>query len=766
MNTRADKTQNNNSKAAANNVAKQQGNGLTAQLTDNRPEALAQLALQEMANNSAVVKQQKAYQDMANNHAPKILQPKKNNTGMPDRLKSGIENLSGYSMDDVNVHYNSDKPAQLQAYAYAGGTDIHIAPGQEKHLPHEAWHVVQQKQGRVKPTIQLKGQINLNDDQGLEKEADIQGSLAASIGETLQHKKSPPLSDTSPKESVVQRVIRFGKPYVFVTSETAGQLDADLGDLVEHLEPLISDINVHGFTDLADIRSCAEILRDNPDFLAIVKSRIYGTMSAATEPFHFKLRRWMLGEIIELRKTIDTSRGFDALNANYRALAGALKADKIVELVTVGLPLLTEAQKNMFKLEDRETQYDDGTGDTENQAYGYHLTKIHNINGIKAKGLDPTEGAGVGGSLAMSTAEQRVGSEKTSKNKIAFGHHPSTFRPYINQFEDRRQMIEGAPEQLKPIMLRFLISPEVRKNSMALVAKGDVDFMDASARNSQMPILARDIEVLTSEGWVPISEYTAGEDVHELRSGDDNERQGNEWEDQTAIFTYDELLAINGIDLFAFGARAAERGASEQAQLEAARDQVIGTHKDVTYTFRGATMQTSGHKKTWEYAFGVSSTKKLPSWLDKHIGLYAQNYKSLAGLQMGTIKPKTPKKERAPISMDAIEVHFRVGVAQGNELNCLLETVDQLYRNAEGSNADNVAAMREVLSSFDLAPAAGMIDIYGGAGMQLANDLNLRIQVIQNTGGGNFIEHPIMGVAGRLVQILHTPGHFQPLWPR
>lgn len=35
---------------------------------------------------------------------------------------------------------------------YSQGTDIHIGPGQEKHLPHEAWHVVQQKQGRVKPT--------------------------------------------------------------------------------------------------------------------------------------------------------------------------------------------------------------------------------------------------------------------------------------------------------------------------------------------------------------------------------------------------------------------------------------------------------------------------------------------------------------------------------------------------------------------------------------------------------------------------------------
>ena len=79
-----------------------------------------------------------------------------NTTGMPDQLKSGVEQLSGIDMSDVKVHYNSDQPAQLQAHAFAKGTDIHIAPNQQQHLPHEAWHVVQQKQGRVKPTIQMK----------------------------------------------------------------------------------------------------------------------------------------------------------------------------------------------------------------------------------------------------------------------------------------------------------------------------------------------------------------------------------------------------------------------------------------------------------------------------------------------------------------------------------------------------------------------------------------------------------------------------------
>ena len=101
-----------------------------------------------------------------------------NRTGLPDRLKSGIERLSGYSMDDVRVHHQSEQPARLGALAYTQGTDIHIAPGQERHLPHEAWHVVQQKQGRVAATRQMKG-TSLNDDAGLEREADVMGQRAA-----------------------------------------------------------------------------------------------------------------------------------------------------------------------------------------------------------------------------------------------------------------------------------------------------------------------------------------------------------------------------------------------------------------------------------------------------------------------------------------------------------------------------------------------------------------------------------------------------------
>jgi hypothetical protein len=98
--------------------------------------------------------------------------------GLPDKLRAAMEKMSGLSLDGVKVHYNSRKPAQVNAHAYAQGTDIYLGPGQERHLPHEAWHVVQQKQGRVRPTTQVNG-VAVNDDHRLEREADLMGMRAS-----------------------------------------------------------------------------------------------------------------------------------------------------------------------------------------------------------------------------------------------------------------------------------------------------------------------------------------------------------------------------------------------------------------------------------------------------------------------------------------------------------------------------------------------------------------------------------------------------------
>jgi len=214
MNTHADKTPDSKAQTVVRNDCSAQNSESSFQFADNRTEATAQRKLNELANNSQNLKQAAQLKSFADNYPGHTIQKvgieeeeplqgkfipvqrqgieeeellqgkfepiqkKENNTGLPDNLKSGIESLSGYSLDDVKVNYNSNKPAQLNAHAYAQGTDIHIASGQEKHLPHEAWHVVQQKQGRVKPTMQMKGHVNVNDDEGLEREADVMGAKA------------------------------------------------------------------------------------------------------------------------------------------------------------------------------------------------------------------------------------------------------------------------------------------------------------------------------------------------------------------------------------------------------------------------------------------------------------------------------------------------------------------------------------------------------------------------------------------------------------
>jgi hypothetical protein len=122
---------------------------------------------------------------LARTAQPQPIQKKENHTGLPDDLKAGIENLSGMSMDDVKVHTNSARPAEVEALAYTQGTDIHLGPGQETHLPHEAWHVAQQKQGRVKPTLQVK-EVVINDDQALESEAEVMGAKALQMNRAGQ----------------------------------------------------------------------------------------------------------------------------------------------------------------------------------------------------------------------------------------------------------------------------------------------------------------------------------------------------------------------------------------------------------------------------------------------------------------------------------------------------------------------------------------------------------------------------------------------------
>lgn len=162
--------------------------------------------------------------------SPAVERPRPNRTGLPDRLKAGVEALSGVAMDDVRVHRNSSAPAKLGALAYAQGTEIHLGPGQEEHLPHEAWHVVQQKQGRVQTTRRSKGGVGINDDPVLEREADSmparsrrQASAPTPAGAVASHASArlvqlQPITKEAAEEALAQHAPAFDAlPHTIIT---------------------------------------------------------------------------------------------------------------------------------------------------------------------------------------------------------------------------------------------------------------------------------------------------------------------------------------------------------------------------------------------------------------------------------------------------------------------------------------------------------------------------------------------------------------------
>lgn len=202
-----------------------------------------------------------------------------NATGLPNPLKTGVETLSGYSLDNVTVHYNSPKPTEVQALAYAQGTDIHVAPGQEQHLPHEAWHVVQQAQGRVKPTLQMKSGILVNDEQGLEREADVMGARALQtsfvprmvqpmalphaemqrkVFQLLATQITAKKESKDSKESTITQVIVRGRPErVF-----SGSMGDHTTAFIVHQEGLL--IALQGKTITEALKKMAELMAELP----------------------------------------------------------------------------------------------------------------------------------------------------------------------------------------------------------------------------------------------------------------------------------------------------------------------------------------------------------------------------------------------------------------------------------------------------------------------------------------------------------------------
>jgi hypothetical protein len=237
----------------------------------------------------------------------------RNRTGLPDDLKAGIETLSGLTADDVRVHYNSARPADFQASAYARGTEIHIGPGQERHLPHEAWHVVQQKQGRVAPTVRAAGQ-SFNDDAALETEADVMGARAAATkvaggaGGEDQTPDDPPVRQA-------KRAMRPGRPGS-ASAPTSGvlQMQEDEVLLGRSVAALIAIVGLQGWNWL---RANWPAGRSVIDLISILRQAGF-----ANGMIFARLARWTSANVIALARAFAANAGGRSA-ADWAAIAAA-----------------------------------------------------------------------------------------------------------------------------------------------------------------------------------------------------------------------------------------------------------------------------------------------------------------------------------------------------------------------------------------------------------------------------------------------------------
>ncbi|CAI6081365.1 eCIS core domain-containing protein [Cohnella sp. JJ-181] len=152
-----------------------------------RGKAVQLLAMQRSVGNRAVLQMLRSA-DAALEEEAAPAQRKSDRPGaLPLDVQAKMEKAIGADFSNVNVHANSSQASAAGALAYAQGNDIHFAPGQynpdtqsgQKIIGHELAHVVQQREGRVLPTTQLKSGLRINDDPALEKEADDIGERAA-----------------------------------------------------------------------------------------------------------------------------------------------------------------------------------------------------------------------------------------------------------------------------------------------------------------------------------------------------------------------------------------------------------------------------------------------------------------------------------------------------------------------------------------------------------------------------------------------------------
>lgn len=172
--------------AAASSKQRSDKGHVNPNFVDLRPAAVAQRKLVEQIQRMPEEEELSALQPKMGDATSTVQRQADQGNGMPAEVQQKMESTMNADFSSVKIHPNSSSAQKVGALAYTQGENVHFAPGQFKPastkgqqlLGHELAHVVQQRAGMVKPTTSVAG-MAVNDDPGLESEADKMGNKAA-----------------------------------------------------------------------------------------------------------------------------------------------------------------------------------------------------------------------------------------------------------------------------------------------------------------------------------------------------------------------------------------------------------------------------------------------------------------------------------------------------------------------------------------------------------------------------------------------------------
>ncbi len=172
----------------------------------------------------------------------------KRNEDLPEDFQTKMESSFGEDFSNVKINKDSKDANELDALAFTQGNNIHFKNGEfdssskngQELIAHELSHVVQQRHRDI-GTTHKENNYDVNDNEGLEKEADINakkavnGEMISNPFSTNQNTNSSPNTNVSQKKNLpiqLKRILPSGAPLA--------ELSIDSNSVIQAFETLWS----------------------------------------------------------------------------------------------------------------------------------------------------------------------------------------------------------------------------------------------------------------------------------------------------------------------------------------------------------------------------------------------------------------------------------------------------------------------------------------------------------------------------------------------